>query len=99
MAGLFEFGLGVKECDIVWVRHFGSLAEAYDCDGRLVKRAEYGKLTEHGWEIDHSIPSVWGGPDIYANKRPRHWRGNRRAGGLINVLADALNKTPKGGLF
>jgi hypothetical protein len=79
-----------KECDIVWERHFGQLTRVQDCDGRWIERAEYGKLTAFGWEIDHALPSILGGLDIYANKRPRHWRGNRSAGGLINSL---LNPT------
>ena len=77
-----------KECDIVWERHFGNLTIAIDCDGRFVKRADYGNLTLYGWEIDHATPTAFGGLDIYANKRPRHWKGNRKAGGLINALSE-----------
>jgi hypothetical protein len=47
-----------KECDIVWERHFGNLTIAIDCDGRFVKRADYGNLTLYGWEIDHATPTA-----------------------------------------
>lgn len=89
--GLYPSGLinSTRECDIVWTNHFGHLSAAVDCDGRWVKRAEYGQLSAFGWEIDHATPTIFGGLDVYANKRPRHWHGNRRAGGLINALLNA----------
>ena len=57
-----------------------------DCDGQLIKRSDHGLLTQFGWQIDHAIPKVLGGQDIIANYRPRHWRGNTRAGGLLSSL-------------
>jgi hypothetical protein len=61
-------------------------AFAVDCDGRMISCAEYGKLTEYGWEIDHVHPIGLGGPDHILNVRARHWRGNRSAGGLLGGL-------------
>jgi hypothetical protein len=84
----------LSESDIVWIRHYGNLTETNDCDGRLIKRSEYGKLTACGWEIDHVTPSMLGGLDVYANKRPRHWQGNRSAGGLLNAYVNTLINPP-----
>lgn len=60
-----------------------------DCDNRPIRWSEYGMLTEYGWEIDHIHPSGLGGPDIPENLRARHWRGNRRSGGLLGALLDS----------
>lgn len=57
-----------------------------DCDYRYILWSEYGRLTEYGWEIDHAHPTALGGPPIGTNLRARHWRGNRRAGGLLGDL-------------
>lgn len=71
----------------VWNACIGVLHDwAVDCDGRKIRKSDYGKLSEFGWEIDHVVPTAFGGLDTYANKRPRHWQGNRSAGGLINAL-------------
>jgi hypothetical protein len=51
-----------------------------------MKYSEYGRLTEHGWEIDHHLPSALGGRDQSANLRPLHWKNNRRRGALIGAL-------------
>lgn len=60
-----------------------------DCDGRIIKRSEYGKLTPHGWHKDHTVPKALGGADHISNYRPRHWQGNTSAGGLLaNALAN-----------
>jgi len=57
-----------------------------DCDNRIICRAEYGKYTAFGWQVDHAIPVVLGGPDFFSNLRPRHWMGNSAAGGLLGGL-------------
>ena len=57
-----------------------------DCDGRLICWSEYGKCTEHGWEIDHIVPTVLGGLNFAENYRARHWRGNSLAGGILGAL-------------
>lgn len=82
------------EAHNVWVNCHGYVAEVIDCDLRRIRYVDHGKLTEFGWEIDHVTPSMLGGPDIYANKRPRHWRGNRSAGGLLSAYVNALRSPP-----
>ena len=57
-----------------------------DCDGRIIRRSEYGLYTAHGWQVDHIIPSMVGGKDFLGNLRPRHWLGNSAAGGLLGNL-------------
>lgn len=59
-----------------------------DCDGRVIKRDEYGQHSDYGWEIDHITPVALGGSDAFSNLRARHWLGNSSAGGL---LGNALN--------
>lgn len=82
----------LPEETIVWNQHFSPLYDwAVDCDGRKIKKSDYGKLTEYGWEIDHVAPSALGGLNALHNKRPRHWQGNRSAGGM---LANALAQSP-----
>lgn len=71
----------------------GVLSEwRYDCDGRLVCWSEYGKYTEHGWQIDHITPSAIGGSDGLANLRARHWRGNSVAGTMLGGLLGTLGR-------
>jgi hypothetical protein len=71
---------------VVWRHNFGFYDTAVDCDGRTIKFAEYGKYSECGWQIDHTMPTGLGGLDVYANKRPRHWRGNSSAGGILGSI-------------
>lgn len=63
-----------------------------DCDGRYIRWSDYGKLSEYGWEIDHTIPTALGGLNILGNIRARHWRGNRSAGGLLGGLMELGRK-------
>lgn len=39
----------------------------------LIRRSEYGKRTEYGWEVDHITPRSKGGGDGVGNLRPMHW--------------------------
>jgi hypothetical protein len=36
--------------------------ERWDCNLFVIRWAEYGPLTECGWEIDHVVASILGGP-------------------------------------
>lgn len=84
--------LSREEWEIVWERNYGQQTVVLDCDNRFIRRGDYGSLGPYGWEIDHTVPTALGGLDVYANKRPRHWRGNRQAGPAINALANALSR-------
>ncbi len=88
-------GLFNLEHRMVWYAYFGDFREwGTDCDGRLMKLADYAKDTPYRWEIDHAFPSALGGSNHLANKRPRHSYGNALAGAM---LGNALN--PRRGLF
>jgi hypothetical protein len=47
-----------------------------DWDRREIWWSEYGRYTEHGWQIDHFVPRAFGGSDRTYNLRARHWRGS-----------------------
>jgi len=60
-----------------------------DCDRNWIAWEEYGKYTDYGWQIDHTMPVAFGGSDTSSNLRARHWRGNSRAGGFAGSLLDS----------
>lgn len=59
-----------------------------DFEGFAMRWSDYGdQSSEYGWQIDHIVAKALGGGDDLPNLRPRHWRGNQSAGG---ILAGAL---------
>jgi hypothetical protein len=48
--------------------------------GNPIYRADYGKQTQYGWEIDHRLPSALGGSDGLHNLRALHYSTNRSLG-------------------
>lgn len=61
-----------------------------DAYGHVIRWADHGKQTEHGWEIDHVLPSALGGGDHGSNYRALHWQRNRSLGGILgNALKPA----------
>jgi hypothetical protein len=69
-----------------------------DFEGRVIRWDEYGKKSTCGWEKDHIVERVLGGPDILTNFRARHWLGNSSAGGQIGAalaLAKAISGRPR----
>ena len=51
-----------------------------DACGAWMKRNEYGKTTDWGWEIDHVRPVARGGTDDFSNLQPLQWKNNRHKG-------------------
>jgi len=45
--------------------------------GWWIAWGEYGKLSEYGWEIDHTLPVALGGSEAPANLQALHWKCNR----------------------
>lgn len=48
-----------------------------DRNGNVIRWSEYGKLTQYGWEIDHSIPKSKNGSNDISNLSPMRWKENR----------------------
>lgn len=67
----------------------GAFGYRIDAFGNLIRLDDFGKQTEYGWEVDHTIPLAIGGQDSLANVRALHWHANRSLGGLLgNALKE-----------
>lgn len=51
-----------------------------DDEGNEIYYPSYGKVTQMGWEIDHSKPKSKGGTDHLNNLRPLQTNANRKKG-------------------
>lgn len=49
----------------------------WDRFGLPIKWSDHGnRNSEHGWEIDHVVPTAKGGVDAHHNLQALHWRNN-----------------------
>jgi len=49
----------------------------WDICGKVMKYSEHGdRNSEHGWEIDHSVPTARGGGNELSNLQPLNWKMN-----------------------
>lgn len=60
----------------------------FDFENRIVVRADYGKASLGGWQVDHVIPVALGGFNTWGNLRARSSFGNARAGGILGALVN-----------
>jgi len=52
-----------------------------DACNHVIKYSEHGNTdSDHGWEIDHILPTSSGGGDNIDNLQPLYWLNNRRKG-------------------
>jgi hypothetical protein len=48
-----------------------------DACNAWIRRGDYGRETQYGWEVDHVRPVAEGGADDLSNLQPLHWQNNR----------------------
>ena len=72
-----------KTVDLVWAKAQPELWFVYfkkDGCGATIKKDDFGKNNQFGWEIDHIVPVAKGGTDDLDNLQPLHWENNRQKG-------------------
>lgn len=78
--------------DVRWAAFQRAGGCCHLCGGRL-KFADYGGVSEDGWEVDHDVPRYHGGSNEVANLLSAHGRCNRRKGARhTHEVQDALHE-------
>lgn len=63
-----------------------------DEEGRIIYRSRYGMASlAHSWEVDHRHASALGGSNSLINLRALSCESNRRHGGLLGNVLNALD--------
>ena len=63
------------------IKDFASIEWMRDRCGAVMRWSEHGnRNSEHGWEIDHIIPSSKEGSDDLSNLQPLNWNNNAKKG-------------------
>ena len=75
----------VEEIEAVWKKAYPQESNnpdvfRNDYAGAWIKKEDYGKETNFGWEIDHLRPLVKDGDYSLDNLYPLHWQNNRKKG-------------------
>ena len=47
-----------------------------DACGAWMVKSSFGKDSQFGWEVDHTLPVSKGGKDDLQNLQPLHWKNN-----------------------
>lgn len=78
----------------VWTKgrvipEYDSAIWRWDACGHVMNYSEHGNTnSEHGWEIDHMLPSAKGGSNALENLQPLYWQNNRRKGDTYPWFCD-----------
>lgn len=71
-----------------------------DYAGAWIKKSDYGKDTDYGWEIDHLRPLTKNGDYAIENLYPLHYKNNRKKGDnyptwKTAIASDGVNNVEK----
>ncbi|MGD9914640.1 MAG: HNH endonuclease signature motif containing protein [Rhizobiaceae bacterium] len=92
IGSLYDLGLDQFRKIAVWSKGheivgFDKTEWRRDDFGNILCYSDHGnRQSEHGWEIDHIVPTALSGSDDISNLRPLHCAANAGLGGLLGNL-------------